>query len=173
MGYHWASAQILTRMNSYQTAPDHLQQWLKEASISIQFSSLQLLSHVWLLCNPMDCSTPGLPILHYLPEFAQTQVHWVSDAIQPFHSLLSPSPPPFNLSQQQGLRIRWLKNWSFSISHSNEYSGLISFRIDWFDLLAVQATLKSLFQHCNLTALILQYSLWSNSYICTGLVEKP
>ena len=109
------------------------------------------------LCNPMDCSTPGFPILHSLPEFAQTQihVHWVSDAIQPFHPLLPPSPPALSLSQHQGfsnelaLHIRWPKYWSFnfSISPSNENSELISFRIDWFDLLAVQGNLKSHLQN--------------------------
>ena len=102
------------------------------------------------LCNPMDWSTPGLPVHHQPPEFTQTHVYWVSDAIQPSHPLLSPSPPTFNLSQHQGLfkwvlHIRWPKycNFSFSISPSNEYSGLISFRIDWLDLLVVQETLKS------------------------------
>ena len=94
------------------------------------------------LCDPMDCSTPGLPVHHHLPKFIQTHVHWVGDAIQPYHPLSSPSPPAFNLSQHQGLfkwvsfRIRWPKYWnfSFSISSSNEYSGLISFRMDlvWF-----------------------------------------
>ena len=91
------------------------------------------------LCNPMDCSIPGFPVHHQLLELAQTQVHWVGDAIQPCHPLLSPSPPAFNFSQHQGLfnesllRIRQPKYWSFSfsISPSNEYSGLISFRIDW------------------------------------------
>ena len=87
----------------------------------------------------MDCSTPGFPVLHYLPEFAQTHVHWIGDAIQASHPLSSYSAPAFNLSQHQGL--------GFSISPSKEYSGLISFRIDWFDLLAVQGTIKSLFQH--------------------------
>ena len=97
------------------------------------------------------------PVHHQLPEHAQTHVLWASDAIQPSHLLSSPSPPAFNLSQHQGfsnesvLRIRWPKYWnfSFSISPSNEYSGLISFRVDWFYLLAVQGTLKSLFQHHN------------------------
>ena len=93
----------------------------------------------------MDCSTPGFPVHHQLPELAQTHVHQVSDAIQPSHPLLSPSPPAFNLSEHQGL-FQWVssshqmaKYWSFSftISPSNEFSGLISFRIDWFDLLAV------------------------------------
>ena len=94
------------------------------------------------LCDPMNLSTPGLPVQHQLPEFAQTRVHWVSYAIQPSHPLSSPSLPAFNLSQHQvfsnesALRIRWPKYWSFSfsISHSNESSGLISFRIDWLDL---------------------------------------
>ena len=105
--------------------------------------------------RPMKHSTPGLPVHHQLPQFTQTHVHQVGDAIQLSHPLSSPSPPTFNLSQHQGLsndsvlRIRWPKYWSFSfsISPSNEYSGLISFRMDWFDLLAVQGTLKSLLQH--------------------------
>ena len=92
------------------------------------------------------------------PEFTQTHVHWVSDAIQPSHPLLSPSPPAFNLSQHQGLinesvlPIREGKYWcfSFNISPFNEYSGLISFRIDWLDLFAVQGTLKNLLQHHSL-----------------------
>ena len=103
----------------------------------------------------MYCSTSGFPVHHQLPELAQTHVHWVGDAIQPSHPLSFPSPPAFNLSQHLGL-FQWVnslhqvaKVWSFSfsISLSNEYSGLIFFRIDWFDLLAVQGTLKSLLQH--------------------------
>ena len=98
---------------------------------------------------------PGFPVHHQLPEFTQIHVHHVGDAIQPSHPLWSPSPPAFHLSQHQGLSnesvllMRWPKCWSFSfsISPSNEYSGLISFRIDWFDLLAIQETLKSLLQH--------------------------
>ena len=92
-------------------------------------------------------------------------VHWVGDVIQPSHPLLSPSPPTFNLSQHQGLfklvpRIRWSKYWSFSfsISRPSEYSGLISFRVDWLKLLAVQGTLKSLLQHHSSKASILQRS---------------
>ena len=94
-------------------------------------------------------------------------VHWVGDAIQPSHPLLSSSPPAFNLSQLQGLfqwgHIRWPKYWSFSfsISPSNEYSGLISFRMDWLDLLAVQGTLKSLLQHHSSKASILWHSAFS------------
>ena len=125
------------------------------------------------LCDPMDCSTPGFPVLHH----AQTHDHWISDAIQPSHPLPSPSPPAFNLSKHQGLHelalhIRWPKYWSFSISPSNEYSGLISFRIDWFDL-AVRGTLKSLLQHHSSKASILQLSTFfivqlSHPYITTG-----
>ena len=108
----------------------------------------------------MDHSTPGFLVLHDLPEFAQTHVHWINDVIQPSHSLLSPSPLAFSLSQYQGLfqwvgsSIRWPQYWSFSssISPSNEYSVLISFRIAWFVLLTVQGTLTSLLQHYSLKA---------------------
>ena len=106
------------------------------------------------LCDPMDYSMPGFPVLHYLLEFAQIHGHWVDDAIQPSHPLSSPFSPALNIFQHQGLfqrvgssfRIRWPKCWSFSfsINPSSEYPGLISFRIDWFDLFAVQGTLKSL-----------------------------
>ena len=107
------------------------------------------------LCDPTDCSMPSFPVHHQLPEFAQTHVYWVSKAIQLSHHLLSPSPPAFNLSQHQDLS-QWVSSlhqlakyqrFSFSISPSNEYSGLISFRRDWFDLLAIQGTLKSLLQN--------------------------
>ena len=117
------------------------------------------------LCDSMDCSMPGLPVHHQLLEFTQTHIYWVGDAIQPSHPLLFPSPPAFNLSQHQSsnesvLHIRWPKYWSFSlsISSSSEYSGLISFRMDWLDLLAVQGTLKSLLQHHSSKASILQQS---------------
>ena len=107
------------------------------------------------LCDRLDCSTPGFPVHHQLLELAQTHVRRLSDAIQPSHSLLSPSPPAFNLppirvfSSESVLHIKWPKYWSFSfsISPSNEHPGLISFRRDWLDLLAVQETLKSLLQH--------------------------
>ena len=135
------------------------------------------------LCDSMDCSTPGFPILPYLPEFAQIHVHWVGEAIQPsvlcHPLLLLPSifPSIEVFSNESALSIRWPKYWSFgfSISPSNEYSGLISFLIDWFDLLAVHGSLKGLssttiWKHqCFGT----QPSLWSNSYICTWLLEKP
>ena len=127
---------------------------------SHQFSSVQLLSRV-RLCDPMGCSMPGLPVHHQLPEFTQTHVLWVSDAIQPFYPLSSPSPPSIPLlppsiflnirvfSNESVLCIRGPKYWSFSfnISPSNEYSGLISFRMYWLDLLTVQGTLKGLLQH--------------------------
>ena len=106
----------------------------------------------------------SFPVLHHLPKFAQTHVHWVSDAIQLSHPLWPFSPPALNLSQYQGpfqcinSFNRWPKYWSFSISSSSEYLRLISSRIDWFDLLAVQGTLKSLLQHHNPKALILQCS---------------
>ena len=119
------------------------------------------------LCNPVDCSTPGFPVHHQLLEFTQTRVHWVSDAIQPRHPLSSPSTPTFNLSQHRGL-FKWVSftsggqstgvSASASISLSNEYSGLISFRMDWLDLLAVQGTLKSLLQHHSSKASILWHS---------------
>ena len=119
--------------------------YLKE----IQFSSVAQSCRT--LCNPMNCNTPSLPVHHQLPEFTQTPVHRVSDAIQPSSPLLSPSPPaPIRLSirvfsNESTLRMRWPKYWSFSSSNSpsNEYSGLISFRMDWLDLLAVQGTLRS------------------------------
>ena len=130
------------------------------------FSFVGLFSHsvVLTLGDLMDCSTPGFPVLHCLLELAQTHVHWVSDAIQPSHLLLSPSLSIFPsirvFSSELALRIMWPKYWSFSfsLSPSNEYSGLISFRIDWFDLLAVQGTLKSLLQHHSSKPSILWHS---------------
>ena len=127
----------------------------------------------------MDCSMLCLPVRHQLQESTQTHVHQVSDAIQPSHPLSSPFPPAFNLSKHQGLfpvlHIRWPKYWSFSfsISPSNEYSGLISFRMDWLDLLAVQETLKSFLQHHSSKASILRPSAFfivqlSHPYMTTG-----
>ena len=128
----------------------------------------------------MDYITPGLPVHHQLPEFTQTHVHWVSDAIEPSHPLSSPSPPSIFpsirvFSNESVLHIRWPKYWSFSfiISPSNEYSGLISFRMDWLDLLAVQGTLKSLLQHHSSKASVLQCSAFfivqlSHPYVTTG-----
>ena len=126
---------------------------------------------------------PGFPVLHYLPELTQTHVHRVSDAIQPCHPLSSPSPPlPPSIipsirifSNESVLHIRWPKycTFSFSISPSSEYSGLISFKMDWLDLLTVQGTLKSLLQHHNSKASFLQHSAFftvqhSHLYVTTG-----
>ena len=129
----------------------------------------------------MNCSTPGLPVHQQPPEFTQTHVNWVGDAIQSSYSLSSPSPPALNISQYQGL-FQWVsslhhvaKDWSFSfnISPSNEHPGLISFRMNWLDLLAVQGTLKSLLQHHSWKASILWCSAFfvvqlSHPYMTTG-----
>ena len=146
-----------------------------------QFSSVT--QSCLTLCDPVDCSTPRSPVHHQLLKLAQTYVHGVGDAIQPSHPLSSPSPAPFNLSQHQGLfqwvvlHIRWPKYWSFSfsISPSNECLGLISFRMGWLDLLAVQGTLKSLLQHHSSKASILQHSVFfivqlSHPYMTTGKI---
>ena len=123
------------------------------------------------LCDPMNRSTPGLPVHHQLPVSTQTHVHGVGDAIQPSHPLSSPSPPTLNLSQHQGL-FKWVssshqvaKVLEFQLQHhssqwspSNEYSGLLSFRMDWLELFAVQGTLESLLQHYNSKASILGQS---------------
>ena len=129
----------------------------------------------------MNCKISGFPVHHQLLELAQTHVHSVGDATQPSYPLLSPSLPALNLSQHQCLfhepvlHIRWPKYWSFSfnISPYNEYPGLISFRMDWLDLLAVEGTLKSLLQHCSSKASILWCSAFfmvqpSHSYMTTG-----
>ena len=133
------------------------------------------------LCDPMNRSTPGLPAHHHLPEFIQTRVHQVSDAIQPSHPWSSPSPPAPNPSQHQSfsnestLHMRWPKYWSFgfSIIPSKEIPGLISFRMDWLDLLAVQGTLKSPLQHHSSKASVLWHSAFftvqlSHPYMTTG-----
>ena len=147
--------------------------------LSVQFSSVT--QSCLTLCDPMNCSTPGLPVHHQLPEFTQTHVHWVGDAIQPSHPLSSPSPPALNLSQHERL-FKWVsslhqvtKDWSFSfnINPSNEHPGLISFRMDWLDLLAVQGALKNLLQHHSSKAWILLCSAFfrvqiSHSYMITG-----
>ena len=136
--------------------------------------------HCPTLCDPMDCNTPSFPVHHQLLELAQTHVHRVSDAIQPscpLSSLLLPSIFPCIrvFSNESVFCIRWPKFWSFSftISLSNEYSGLISFRMDWLDLLAAQGTLKSLLQHHSSKASILRHSAFfivqvSHPYMTTG-----
>ena len=134
-----------------------------------------------IACNPMNCSTPGLPVHHHLPEFTQTHVHRVGDAIQSSHPLSSPSPPAPNPSPasesfpMSQLCMRWPKDWSFSFSiiPSKEHPGLISFRMDWLYPLAVQGPLKSLLQHHRSKASILQHSAFftvqlSHPYMTTG-----
>ena len=129
----------------------------------------------------MDCRAPGFHVHHQLQELSPTHVHWVGDAIQPSHPLspllLLPSifPRIRVFSNESGLCIRWTKYWSFSfsISPSNEHSGLISFRMDWFDFLAVQGTLRSLLQYHSSKALILQCSTFfivqlSHPYVTNG-----
>ena len=133
------------------------------------------------LCDPMDYSTLSYPVHHQLPQLAQIHVHWVGDAIQPSHPLSSPFllpsifPSIRVFSNESVLCIKWPKYWSFSfsISPSNEQSELISLRIDWFDLLAVQGTLKSLLQHHSSKASVLQHSAFfivqlSQPYMTTG-----
>ena len=143
------------------------------------FSSVQPLSCV-TLCDPVNHSTPGLPVHHQLPGSTQTHVHRVGDAIQPSHLLSSPSPPASTFtsirvfSNESALHIRWPEYWSFSfnISPTNEHPGLIAFRMGWLDLLAVQGTLKSLLQHHSSKASILLHSAFfivelSHPYITT------
>ena len=146
---------------------------------SVQFSPV--VQSCLTLCDPMDCSTPGLPVHHQLPEFTQTHVHWVGDAIQPAHPLSSPSPPAFNLSQHQGL-FQW-------VSSSHQMAKVLEFQLQhqsfqwifqtdllqngWLDLLAVQGTLKSLLQHHSSKASILWRSAFftvqlSHPYMTTG-----
>ena len=129
----------------------------------------------------MDCSTPGFPVLHQLLELIQTHVHWVGDAIQPSHPLLSPYPPTFNLSQHEGL-FYWVSSahqvarvLEFQLQHQSidEYSGLIPFRIDWLEILAVQGTLKSFLQYNTSKTSIFQCSAFfivqlSHPYMSTG-----
>ena len=131
------------------------------------------------LCDPIDCSTPGLSDPHQLLELAQVHFHCIGDAIHPSHSLTPSSPSALNLSKHQGL-FQWVvclhpmtKYWSFSISSSSKYSGFTSLKMDWFDLLAVQGTFRSLFQHHSSKASILWCStffkvLLSQSCVTTG-----
>ena len=142
----------------YTTAFWHL--WF----LMIQFSSVT--QSCTTVCDPMNCSTPGLQVHHQLPEFTQTHVHRVGDAIQPSQPLASLSslpliPPGIRVfSSESTLRMRWPKYWSFSfsISPSKEHPGPISFRMDWLDLFAFKGTLKSLFQHHSSKASILRHS---------------
>ena len=154
-----------------QKRPVFIQRWCcvcggtgRESSI---MSSLLLLFSCQVMsdfCDPMDCSMPSFPVPHHLLEFAQVHVHCISDAIQPSHPLSPPSPSVsiFHSNQvfsnESTVLIRWPKYWSSSSSPSNEYSGLISFKIDWFDLIAVQGTHKSLLQHHSLKASMFWHS---------------
>ena len=153
------------------------EKWVKLSHInnneSVHFSSVAQLGPT--LCDPMDCSTPGLPVHHQLPEFTQTHVHWVGEAIQPSHPLLSPSPPALNLSQHQGLFQR--------VSSSHQVAKVLEFQLqhqffqwtprtdltrkDWLDLLAVQGTLKSLLQHHSSKASI----LWRSAFFIVHLLH--
>ena len=147
--------------------------------VSVQFSSTA--QSCPTLCNPMNRSTPGLPVHHQLPEFTQTHIRRVTDAIQPSHPLSSLSPPspiPSSIkvfSNESTLHMRWPKYWSFSFSiiPSKEIPQLISFRMDWLDLLAVQGTLKTLLQHHSSKASVLRCSAFfivqlSHPYMTTG-----
>ena len=145
--------------------------WLQYCFIVVIQSQLCL-----TLCDPMDCTTSGFPVLHQLPEFAQSHVHQVGDAIQPSHPLSSPSPHAFNLSQHQGL-FQWVssshqvaKVLELQLQHQSlQWIFRISFRIDWFDLLAVQGLSRvfsntAVQKHQFFSA---RLSLWSNSHIHT------
>ena len=122
--------------------------WCLLTRLSVQFNIVA--ESCPTVCDPINCRTPCFPVHHQLPKLAQTHIHEVDETIQPSHPLSSPFPPTFNHSQHQVfsnesvLCIRWPKYWSFSFSTSpsNEYSGLISFRMDWLDLLAVQLNVK-------------------------------
>ena len=157
-------------VDGWSCVPSPLRRNLKEMFLFLNknlLTNLVILRHLWwetfllldissvpqsclTLCNPMYCSTPGFLVHHRLPELTQTHIHQIGDAIQPSHPLSSPSPPAFNLSQHQNLsqlvgclhRVTKYWNFTFSVCPSNEYSGLISFRIDWLKLLAVQGSFK-------------------------------
>ena len=158
----WVAISLLgTNMSFHNEALGEIKPWCFP---SCQFSSVA--QSCLTLCDPMNRSTPGLPVHHQFPEFTKTHVHRVGDAIQPSHPLSSPSPPAPNppsirvFSNESTLCMRWPKYWSFSFSiiPSKEHPELISFRMDWLDLLAVQGTLKSLLQHHSSKASILQLS---------------
>ena len=145
------------------------------STTSVQFSSVT--QSCPTLCDPMNRSTPGLPVHHHLPEFTQTHVHQVGDAISHLilcHPLflLPPIPPSIRVfSNESTLRMSWPKYWSFSfsISPSSEHQVLISFRMDWLDLLAVQGTLKSLLQHHSSKASILRHSAFFTVQLRTSI----
>ena len=159
-----------TAINSYtfETVAFIVYYWIKWA-----YTVSSVTQSCLTLCDPMDCSTLGFPVHHQLLELAQTHVHWVSDAIQPSHPLSAPSPPAFNLSQHQGL-FQWVssshpvtKAIGASASASNEYSGLISFRTDWFDLLASKG-LSRVFSNTTV-----QKHQFFGAQLSTELLGKP
>ena len=145
---------------------------MSQVFASVQFSSVtQSCPTLW---DPMNRSTPDPPVDHQLPESTQTHGHWVGDAIQPSHPLSSPSTPALNLSQDQGLfrvssshQVARYWSFSFNMSPSNEHPGLISFRMDWLDLLIVQGTLKSLLQYHSSKASI----LWHSAFFTVQLLH--
>ena len=151
-----------------------------ERGLKLWFSSVQFTQSCPTLCDPMNLSTPGFPVHHKLLEFTQTHGHRVGNAIQPSHPLSSPSPPAPNPSQHQSL-FQWVnslhevaKVLEFQLQHQSfQHPGLICFRMDWLDLLAVQGTLKSLLQHHSSKASILRHSAFftvqlSHPYMTTG-----
>ena len=145
----------------------------------LKLGSCSVTNSCLIICNPVDCSPPGFPVLHYLTEFTQNHSHWVDDAIQhlilcrflvQLHSIF---PCIRVFSNESALPISWPKYWSFSIRLSNEYSWLTSFRIGWLDLLAVQGTLKSLIQnHMSKASLLWHSALFlvqlSHPYMTAG-----
>ena len=150
-GHNRAIAILVTNCTDFQKVSLSSEHLLPLTPVSVQFSPSVRSDSL----RPMNHSTPGLPVYHQLLEPTQTHAHWVGDAIQlshlcrPLHLLPSIFPNIRIFSNESALRIRWPKYWSFSfnISPSSEHPGLISFRMDWLDLLAVQGTLKSLLQH--------------------------
>ena len=177
----WSNVSVLVLIQVYTSVAIQRHHLCDLAPLD-SFSSVQF-SHsvVSDSLRPHERSTPGLPVHHQLPESTQTHVHWVGDAIQPSHPLSSPSPPALNLSQHQGL-FKWVSSshqvvkvleFQLHISPSNEHPGLISLKMDWLDLLAVQGTLKSLLQHHSSKASILRHSAFfivqlSHPYMTTG-----
>ena len=153
---------------------------LKTIIIMLKINIAVAVQSCLTLCHPIDCNTPGFRVLHYLPEIAKLMSELMTSSNHlvlccPLLLLPSTFPSIRVFSSESVLRIRWPKYWSFSssISSSHEYSGLISFRIDWLDLLAVQGTFKSLLQHHSSNASILQCSAFfmvqlSHLYITTG-----
>ena len=175
VGHNWATSLFLFFKKNGIFVQWNFRQ--KNMNSSVQFSP----SVTSDFCDPMECSAPGFPVHHQLPELAQTHIHPIGDTIQPSHPLSSPSPPALNVFQHRG-HFKWVssshevaKVFSFSISLTSEHPGLISFRMHWLDLLAVQGTLKNLLQHHSSKASILQLSTFFmvQLHIHPWLLEKP